>query len=325
MPRDDGGPHPAGTPTALLLVAAALLGARAQGAAAGARARRPRDRPDRHPERRAAQRARRQAAGLRAAEGLPDRDADGARPPSPRTSRATPTGSANAWKIGRRAASATACWWWSPRTTARCASRSPRRSRARCPTRRGPHHRRGDEAALPPERLRRRPRCRGRPAHRPGQRRGAARGRRPRRRLRRGPRGGGGFDWQDLGIFLFVGGRSWVARSRAASSARSPGSLALGGLTGAAVMVLTSSLVIAVLAGAGRPALHAAVDRLRCRAQRSAGAAAAWRQPGRWIGRRRLAAGVAGFGGGGGGGGGLAAVSARRRWRFRGRRRLEDW
>jgi LemA protein len=41
---------------------------------------------------------------------------------------------ANAWKIGRKATSATASWWWSPRTTARCASRSPRRWKARCPT-----------------------------------------------------------------------------------------------------------------------------------------------------------------------------------------------
>ncbi len=39
----------------------------------------------------------------------------------------------NAWKIGRKEW-ATACWWWWPRTTARFASRSPRRSKARFPT-----------------------------------------------------------------------------------------------------------------------------------------------------------------------------------------------
>ncbi|MDM0010869.1 YgcG family protein [Variovorax sp. J22P168] len=65
-----------------------------------------------------------------------------------------------------------------------------------------------------------------------------------------GPRGGQGFDWQDLGIFLFiavaVGGP--IARR---VLGKVPGSLALGGLTGVVVMVLTSSLVVAVLAGLG--------------------------------------------------------------------------
>jgi uncharacterized protein len=63
-------------------------------------------------------------------------------------------------------------------------------------------------------------------------------------------RGGSGFDWQDLGIFLFavvlVGGP--IARR---ILGKIPGSLALGGLTGVVVMVLTSSLVIAVLAALG--------------------------------------------------------------------------
>ncbi|MDM0017318.1 TPM domain-containing protein [Variovorax saccharolyticus] len=58
---------------------------------------------------------------------------------------------------------------------------------------------------------------------------------------------GSGFNWQDLGIFLFavvlVGGP--IARR---ILGKIPGSLALGGLTGVGVMVLTSSLVIAVLA-----------------------------------------------------------------------------
>lgn len=61
---------------------------------------------------------------------------------------------------------------------------------------------------------------------------------------------GRGFDWQDLGIFLFaavlVGGP--IARR---ILGKIPGSLALGGVTGVVVMVLTSSLVIAVLAGLG--------------------------------------------------------------------------
>jgi uncharacterized protein len=65
-----------------------------------------------------------------------------------------------------------------------------------------------------------------------------------------GERGGSGFNWQDLGIFLFavvlVGGP--IARR---ILGKIPGSLALGGLTGVVVMVLTSSLVIAVLAALG--------------------------------------------------------------------------
>jgi uncharacterized protein len=61
---------------------------------------------------------------------------------------------------------------------------------------------------------------------------------------------GSGFNWQDLGIFLFavvlVGGP--IARR---ILGKIPGSLALGGVTGVLVMVLTSSIVIAVLAGLG--------------------------------------------------------------------------
>ncbi|WP_162590993.1 TPM domain-containing protein [Variovorax sp. PBL-E5] len=59
-----------------------------------------------------------------------------------------------------------------------------------------------------------------------------------------------GFDWQDLAVFLFiavmVGGP--IARS---VLGRIPGSLAMGGLTGVIAMLLTSSLMIAVLAGIG--------------------------------------------------------------------------
>src|SRR5437868_14388480 len=96
--------------------------------------------------------------------------------------------------------------------------------------------------------------------------------------------GSGGFNWQDLGIFLFaavlVGGP--IARR---ILGKIPGSLALGGLTGVVVMVLTSSLVIAVLAGLG--AL------LFTLLSMAFGAGPA-------IGRR----GGGGFGGGGFGGGG---------------------
>jgi uncharacterized protein len=59
-----------------------------------------------------------------------------------------------------------------------------------------------------------------------------------------------GFNWQDLGIFLFavvlVGGP--IARR---VLGKIPGGLVLGGVTGALVLLLTSSLVIAVLAGLG--------------------------------------------------------------------------
>ena len=59
-----------------------------------------------------------------------------------------------------------------------------------------------------------------------------------------------GFNWQDLGIFLFIavlaGGP--IARS---VLGKVFGSLALGGVIGVVVMVITSSLVIAVLAALG--------------------------------------------------------------------------
>jgi len=61
-------------------------------------------------------------------------------------------------------------------------------------------------------------------------------------------RGGGGFDWQDLAVFFFiavlVGGP--IARR---IFGKIPGSLAMGGITGFVVMMVTSSIVIAVLAG----------------------------------------------------------------------------
>lgn len=61
-------------------------------------------------------------------------------------------------------------------------------------------------------------------------------------------RGGDGFNWQDLAVFFFiavmVGGP--IARR---IFGKIPGSLAMGGLTGVVVMFVTSSIVIAVLAG----------------------------------------------------------------------------
>lgn len=60
----------------------------------------------------------------------------------------------------------------------------------------------------------------------------------------------GGFDWQDLAIFLFVGVLVVGPIARAILG-KIPGALAMGGLTGAVVMVLTSSIVVAVLAGLG--------------------------------------------------------------------------
>ncbi|WP_431274354.1 TPM domain-containing protein [Variovorax ureilyticus] len=63
-------------------------------------------------------------------------------------------------------------------------------------------------------------------------------------------RGGDGFNWQDLAVFFFiavmVGGP--IARR---IFGKIPGSLAMGGITGFVVLMLTSSIVIAVLAGLG--------------------------------------------------------------------------
>jgi uncharacterized protein len=59
-----------------------------------------------------------------------------------------------------------------------------------------------------------------------------------------------GFNWQDLAVFLFVGVLVAGPIARRIFG-KIPGSLAMGGLTGVVVMVLTSSVVIAVLAGLG--------------------------------------------------------------------------
>jgi uncharacterized protein len=63
-----------------------------------------------------------------------------------------------------------------------------------------------------------------------------------------GRQGGGGFDWQDLAVFLFFGVMVVGPIARRIFG-RVPGSLAIAGLTGVMVMVLTTSLVVAVLAG----------------------------------------------------------------------------
>lgn len=98
--------------------------------------------------------------------------------------------------------------------------------------------------------------------------------------------GGSGFDWQDLAIFLFFGVLIGGPIARAILG-KVFGPLALGGAAGVLVMVLTSSLVVAVLAGLG--AL------LFTLLSTAFGAGA---------GRRGGGLGGGGFGGWGGGGGG---------------------
>ncbi|SCK35585.1 uncharacterized protein VAR608DRAFT_3224 [Variovorax sp. HW608] len=64
----------------------------------------------------------------------------------------------------------------------------------------------------------------------------------------RGGGGGGGFNFQDLAVFFFIAvmvGGPILRRI----FGKIPGSLAMGGITGFVVMMLTSSIVIAVLAG----------------------------------------------------------------------------
>lgn len=100
--------------------------------------------------------------------------------------------------------------------------------------------------------------------------------------------GDSGFDWQDLAIFLFVGVLVGGPIAHAILG-KIPGALAMAGLTGAIVMVLTSSIVVAVLAGVG--AL------LFTLLSMAFGAGA---------GRR----GAGGFGGWGGGGGGWSGGSS---------------
>jgi len=102
-----------------------------------------------------------------------------------------------------------------------------------------------------------------------------------------------GFNWEDLAVFLFIGVLVAGPIARRILG-RIPGSLAMGGLTGVVVMVLTSSMVIAVLAGLG--ALLFTLLSL------AFGAGA---------GRRGGGFGGGGFGGGfGGGGGGFGGGSS---------------
>ncbi|MGJ7510383.1 TPM domain-containing protein [Variovorax sp. GT1P44] len=103
---------------------------------------------------------------------------------------------------------------------------------------------------------------------------------------------GSGFNWQDLAIFLFVGVLVAGPIARRILG-KIPGSLAMGGLTGVVVMVLTSSIVVAVLAGLG--AL------LFTLLSMAFGAGAGRRGGG--FGGGALGGGLGGWGAGGGGGG----------------------
>ncbi len=145
----------------------------------------------------------------------------------------------------------------------------------------------------------------GRPADRAHQRRGAARA---------GSAGGrapaDGFNWFDLAIFLFFAVPIAGAVLRGIFG-RKLGSLLTGGGVGGLAMLLTSSLVVAVVAGVRRAGCS------RC--------CPAWPRCG---GRRRGGGGPVIFPGGGWGGGGGGGwrrrrrLRLRRRWRFRRRRRL---
>lgn len=104
---------------------------------------------------------------------------------------------------------------------------------------------------------------------------------------------GEGFNWQDLAIFLFVAVLVAGPIARRILG-KIPGSLAMGGLTGVVVMVLTSSIVVAVLAGLG--AL------LFTLLSMAFGAGAGSRGGG--FGGGALGGGLGGWGAGGGGGGG---------------------
>ena len=103
-----------------------------------------------------------------------------------------------------------------------------------------------------------------------------------------------GFDWGDLAIFLFFGVMIGAPIARAILG-KVLGPLALGGVTGVVVMMLTASLVVAVLAG-----LAALLFTLLSSAF-GAG-------PGRRIGRGGgWGPGVGGLGGGGGWSGGSSS------------------
>ena len=70
----------------------------------------------------------------------------------------------------------------------------------------------------------------------------------PRAQTRSSPRGGLGFDWQDIAIFLFVG-VPIVGRILSSVMGRKLGALATGGAVGVIGWFLTASLLIAGVAG----------------------------------------------------------------------------
>ncbi len=118
-----------------------------------------------------------------------------------------------------------------------------------------------------------------------------------------GQGGDGGFDWQDLAIFLFfgvlVGGP--IARKLLGKVL---GPVALGGAAGAVAMVVTASLVVAVLAGMAALLFTLLSSAFGAGAGRRAGAGGLGGLGGGfggggWGG----GSGGGGFGGGGGGGG----------------------
>jgi len=104
-------------------------------------------------------------------------------------------------------------------------------------------------------------------------------------------RGGGGFDWENLAIFLFVGVFVGAPVARAVLG-KKLGTMAVGGGVGVVVFFITASIAIAVIAG-----LIALVFSLVAGAGRSGGG-------GGGFGGGSFGGGGGGFGGGGGGGGG---------------------
>ena len=99
-----------------------------------------------------------------------------------------------------------------------------------------------------------------------------------------------GFDWGDLAIFLFFGVMIGAPIARAVLG-KVLGPLALGGLTGAVVMAVTASLVIAVLAGLAALLFTLLSSAFGAGAGRRAGRGGGW------------GPGAGGLGGGFGGGG----------------------
>ena len=202
----------------------------------------------------------------------------------------------NAWKIGRKDVG-DGMLVSSPRTTARCASRSPRRSKARCPTSR----RRASSTSAMKPRFRENDfaggldaaadqliaRIKGEALPEVDSKSGD---------FGNGERDDSGFDWQDLAIFLFFGVLIGGPIARAILG-KMLGPLALGGVAG----VRGDG---AHLEPGGRrcsPALGALLFTLLSTAF---GAGAGRRGGGLGGG------GLGGWGGGGGGGGGWSGGSS---------------